>query len=98
MTGQTKIALSVLAAVIVLAAGAYYWFDHSSGSTPPVSQSATASDAGNQVVPPTLPTGTDSSDEALAQDVASVDTDLGAMAGDTSSIDSGINDTPISQN
>lgn len=88
---KVTLGLIVLAAVI---GGGYYWYSSSKSAPAPVAVNEDASG-----IPPahTLPSGSDTSDEALSEDVASVDADVGAMSSDTAAIDAGLNDKEITQ-
>ncbi|MES2134887.1 MAG: hypothetical protein V4449_01435 [Patescibacteria group bacterium] len=94
MSGNIKVAIGVVLVAVVIG-GLYYWYSSTKSDVAPAvvaDQTATPAPTG-----PTLPSGSDTSDTALGQDVASVDADVSAMTSDTASIDSGMNDTAVQQ-
>lgn len=96
MTGALKTVLWVLVAVVVIG-GIYYWYQNGRQPLPteeaPVQTATTTESMGI----PTLPSGTDTSDAALEQDLASIGAEVTAMDADATSIDQSLNDKPISQ-
>ncbi len=93
MSGNIKIALGIVI-VAALIGGGYYWYSSTRPAPVPVAVGDTQTPASTG---PTLPTGADTSDTALAQDVASVDADVSAMNEDTAAIDTGLNDKAVAQ-
>ena len=96
MTGALKAVLWILVAVVVIG-GVYYWYQnrHQPLATEQVPvQTATTTDSAGK---PALPSGSDTSDAALGQDLAGISADMNVMDADTTSIDQSLNDKPISQ-
>lgn len=94
MTGALKAVLWILVAVVVIG-GVYYWYQNREVvpiTTVPETATTTDSTAG-----PTLPSGSDTSDAALQQDLASIGAEMTVMDADATSIDQSLNDKPISQ-
>lgn len=94
MLGNTKIVIGIIVVAVVIGIG-YYWYS----STKPSAPVTTATNTQGTAAPagPTLPSGTNTSNDALAQDVASVDADVSAMNGDTTAIDTGLSDKAVAQ-
>jgi hypothetical protein len=97
MPGKIKAAVSIAVIAIVLAGG-YYVYISNKVSTPAPQTATNTATPQDTNTGPTLPSGSDTSDAALQKDVASVDADMSAMAGDSASIDSGMNDKAVPQN
>ena len=95
MQSALKITLWILV-VIVVAGGIYYWYQNAR-SNAPAAPTPVATSTGNGAPASVLPSGSDTSDAALNQDLSGMDTQLSAMSADTASIDSGMNDQPIPQ-
>ena len=93
MQNTWKIVLWILI-VLVLAGGAYYWYANRS----PIGTPSLGTEQQTQAADPSaLPSGSDTSDAALQQDSAAIDTQMSGMNDDTASIDSGLNDQQVPQ-
>jgi len=92
MPTNVKVTLGILV-LAALIGGGYYWYASTKATPAPV-----ATDTSTDSAPAhTLPSGSDTSDDALSQDVASVDADMNAMSSDTAAIDAGLSDKEITQ-
>ena len=99
MQATSKVVAWIIVAILVIG-GIYYWVENRAPVTPaPSDQSsqAAASQDANASAAPTLPSGSDTSDAGLNSDSAAISGKMSAMDSDTASIDSGMNDQPVSQ-
>ena len=94
MISTTKIILLVV--IIAVAGGAYYW--NKAGNAPWQSQ-ATEYGTGTEAteVSDTLVTGSDASNKALDEDLATIETQLDAFNSDNASVEAGLADQPVEQ-
>ena len=83
MSSAVKTILSIL--ILILIAAAVYWFT----STPATAPTDTSSAA--------LPTGDKTDDASLAKDLDAIDAQIGAFDADSSSVDQGLADSPVTQ-
>lgn len=83
MSRNAKIAIAVVA-VLVLAAAGYYWYH---GMQP--------KDAGDVFTnaSTTLPSGTSTTDDSLQQDTAAIDAQLKGLSSDQATVDSSVNES-----
>ncbi len=92
-----KIVLWVVIAAVILG-GLYYWFTmRGNPASAPAATNTTATTTPQVAQGPTLPSGSDTSDAAIQQDLSSTDGDTNAFASDNASIDSGMNDKEVPQ-
>jgi flagellar basal body-associated protein FliL len=100
MSSIVKVILWIVV-LVVLAGGAWWYFSmkESPKSSVPEQATNTQPQAQAPVAPPTAlqTSNTDASDEALAQDQASIDEQLKGLSSDSANISAGLSDTPISQ-
>lgn len=76
--------------ILILAGGAYYWYtNRSTGTNANTPPSASASQG--------LPSGDDTSDAALTEDMASVDAQMSALNDDDASVSSAMSDQEVQQ-
>ncbi len=78
----------VIAVVLIVAAGLYYWFMNPGGSEilpPSDMNSATQSSA-------TLPSGNDTSNVSLTQDMKAIDAQMNSFVSDDASVDASVSD------
>lgn len=98
MSNTTKATVAVVALVVILAGG--YWFVSSQtapeattvvATTPnPVSVSSTSGAS-------TLPSGTQTSNQALGQDLSAIDTQLSGLNSDNANVSQSVNDQQVPQ-
>ncbi len=86
MTNTPKIVL-VIAVIIVLGMVWFWYSGNTSMPVPSVPVQTTANTVGNNP----------QANTTIEEDIASVDTQLGAFSDNMASVDSAINDTPIAQ-
>lgn len=77
MTSTGKIVVGIIA-VLIIAAGAYYWFSHTPSGMP--GNAATSTETGNSA-----------SADSMNQDVSSIDAALNGLNSDNAEIDSSLN-------
>lgn len=100
MSTTTK---SIITLVIIAAAGAAIWWSgwltNIGISFPQAQNTATTTpEQQEQQMPNDLPTAADNtSDQALQQDVAALDAQISATAGDMEQVDEGLADEPVEQ-
>lgn len=73
MSQNTKLVLGIVALVVVLGGAYWYWQSR---------QTPTASNDGSSTEVTSLPSGSNTSDTALEEDMASIDTQIKAVASD----------------
>ena len=106
MNTTGKVIVGIIVLVVVLG-GAFYLYQQMQ-PTPVVAPSiATTSQTSSAGTPATsqqtaasvnpLPSGTATSDAALAQDAASVDTQMSALSSDNTQVTQSVNDQPVTQ-
>src|SRR5579872_4223983 len=87
-----------LVVIIVIAGLAVWKFGLPSGMNQPTTTTPSANQNTNTQAQSGLPTSqSDTSDAALTQDSAAVDTQIQGMSQDQSSVDSSLNDQPVQQ-
>ena len=84
MLGGVMLLIIVLAIIF----GAYYWYA--------TSQSVVDENAGTEPTA-TLPTGSDTADAALDQDLGAIDAQIGAFGSDNANVTSGLSDVAVPQ-
>ncbi len=80
MSQNTKVGVAVVV-VLVLAGGAYYWYQH-------MNPTSTATFVNT---PATLPSGSDTSDQGLQQDTAAIDAQMKGLSTDQATVNSSVN-------
>ncbi len=80
MSQTSKIVLAIAVVAVVLLGGFYYWNVMRSSAPAPENPEVT-----------TLPTGSDSSDTAIDEDLASIDAQLDAVSDDNASANDSVN-------
>lgn len=83
--------------VLVIAGGAYYWYQNAHPVAPATPATSEATSTDNGAPASLLASGSDTSDAGLSQDLTGIDTQMSTLNADTASIDSGLNDQPIPQ-
>jgi flagellar basal body-associated protein FliL len=108
MNSTGKIVAGIIVLIIVVA-GAFYWFMHSKSGTPSFTASSTSMTATTSNTASAqsgtidaagaaaLPGGTSDSDAALQQDTAAIDAQMGGLNTDNTNTSASLNDQPISQ-
>ena len=93
-----KAVLWIIVALLILA-GVYYWYTHKAVAPATTTSAAavTAAPASSAQRASSLPSGSDTSDAALAQDASSINAQMQSFNSDNAAIDSGMNDKPVSQ-
>lgn len=95
MQSVGKIILWIVIAILVLG-GIYYWYTKGGAQTPSTSTPTASQSDSNTTGAVTLPSGADTSDAALSQDLNAIDGQSAVMASDSSAIDAGMNDQQTS--
>lgn len=97
-------AIKWVIAIIVIAGGAWllWWSGWLSGIQPPSPESTTTAPAEAVSNTPPAPLNgmsqtDDTSDVAIAQDTAAVDSQMQGLVSDSASVDASVNDTPVTQ-
>lgn len=93
MESTGKIITWIVVGLLVIA-GAYYWYTNR--AVAPTQQPSTQTQTPAKPVS-LLPTGTNTSDEALTQDAAAITGLMSTMNGDTAAIDAGLSDKQVVQ-
>ncbi len=86
MSKTAKIIIVII--IVAIAIGIYRWY-----ASRPVNPSGFNNIGANEQTP----SGANTSDAALGQDLSAIDTQLSGLGGDTANISSSINDQPITQ-
>lgn len=94
MLGNKKVILWIVLGITLLGV-AYYWYSTQNKDVVPAPLPTVGTEVQN---PFALPSGTDTADVSLATDLSSIDVDVTAMTADSTEIDAGLSDKPISQN
>ena len=88
-------ALAVVAGLIIIAGGAWYWVSKSGAY--PESGSGTVQQSEPSPATATLPSGTQTSDAALEADLNAMDSQIGAFSSDNANINAGLSDQQVQQ-
>ena len=103
MTTTGKVLVGIVV-VLILAGGAYYWYSSTHSAVNPTLQTATSTDSmqgmqtqGSTESASVLPSGSGTSDASLNQDTAAIDSQMTGLDSDNASVNSSVNDQPISQ-
>lgn len=99
MSNTTKVTVAVVALAVILG-GAYYWYV-SQPATPEATTVGTATPNTNSVSSTsgasTLPSGTQTSNQALGQDLSAIDTQLSGLNSDNTNVSQSVNDQQVQQ-
>src|SRR6185312_9879454 len=99
MSTNAKIVLGIVIAVIVIGAGVWWWIAIRSTSPMPtavnVQNNPTLPENATTSVPTT--TTQDDSDQAIGQDMASMNAQMNGFNSDSASMDQSFNDQPVQQ-
>ncbi|MDO8518084.1 MAG: hypothetical protein Q7S26_02225 [bacterium] len=96
-------AIKWVIAIIIIAGGAWllWWSGWLGGIQQPAPESTTTAPAeATSNTPPTLngmSSASDTSDVAVAQDIAAVDSQMQGLVSDSASVDASVSDTPVTQ-
>ena len=96
MSGGVKTTIWIIIAILILGS-LYYWYVAKKPAPTPTPTETAQTKTQSVPSPFALPSGTNTSDDALSQDLSSTDADIAAMAGDNASIDAGLNDKQVAQ-
>ena len=97
-----KIIMTIVGVVAILG-GAYYWYSSQNTAPAPVVEVAptpkvvATEPSGPNSGPSTLPSGTQSSNEALGQDLSSIDSQLSGLSSDTADVNKSLSDQQVAQ-
>lgn len=89
--------------IVIIAGGAYYWYANQNITPAPVVEvtptpkAVVTEPSGPNSGPSTLPTGAQSSNEALTQDLASIDSQLSGLSTDTTNASKSLSDQQVAQ-
>ena len=95
--GTRAILVIAIVAVLAALAGWLYWSNQAAAPAMTAEAPTTTTPVAAQPTHASLPSGSDTSDGALSQDTAAIDSQMSAFSSDNTSVGNSLSDQPVSQ-